>query len=107
MANTENVPDGAIKAYKDWAHVLFEHFSTLLTTAGDSYGDLVRGGYENRSQYLRILDQLNKAESRFYKALRKDLKDSVENVGAVIKAMEKSLGSLRRQEANDLFPNSA
>jgi|APSaa5957512622_1039677.scaffolds.fasta_scaffold75205_1 hypothetical protein len=103
LAEKENIPDFANGAYKEWARALFEHFQKLLHTDGDSYADLVRGKYENRGQYLKVLDHLNKVESKFYKALRKDLQDSVEDAGGIIKAMENSLGPIRREEADGIF----
>jgi len=106
MAEYERVPDCAVEVYKEWARVLFEHYHKLLTSKGNSYVDLVHEKYENRSKYLSMLDQINRAESRFYKALRKDLDGSVKNSGDVIKEMEKSLPVLRRQEADGIFPGT-
>ncbi|MBU2514400.1 NF038143 family protein [bacterium] len=103
MAKNENVPDCAIEEYKHWASILFEHYSRLLNTDGESYIALIRGRYEERGRFLLIVDQINKAESRFYKALRKDLKGSVEDVATVIKKMESSLAPLRRREADVIF----
>lgn len=103
LAENENVPDFANDAYKGWARSLFEHYQKLLNTDGDSYADLVRGKYKNSVQYIKVLDQLNKVESKFYKALRKDLQDSVENASGIIKAMEQSLGPIRREEADGIF----
>jgi hypothetical protein len=103
MGKNEKVPDNALGDYKIWASLLFEHFTRLFNTKGSSYIDLIRSRYEDRGRYLLILDQINKAEGRFYKSLRKDLSDSVANAVDVIKAMEKSLGPLRREEANEIF----
>ena len=107
MAKYEKIPDSAVEAYKTWANVLFEHYQKLLNEEGDSYAGLIRGRYENRSRYLLILDRISKAENKFYMALRKDLDGSVKNTGDVIKAMEKSLPLLRREEADDIFSTVA
>ena len=103
MAENENVPDGAVKTYKSWAKLLFEHYHKLLTSEGDSYPGLIRESYENRDQYLSVLDPINREESKFYAALLKELKSSVENSGSVIKSMEESLPVLRHQEAEGIF----
>ena len=107
MANYERVPECAVEAYKTWANVLFEHYQKLLNEKGDSYAELIRGRYENRSRYLLVLDRISKAENKFYMALHKDLDGSVKNTGDVIKAMEKSLPLLRREEADDIFSTVA
>ena len=106
MAEYENVPDCANEAYQGWAKVLFEHYQKLLNEDGNSYAELVRGRYENRGPYLTILDQITKTENRFYKALRKDLNDTVKGAGDVIKAIEKSLPQLRREEADSIYLSS-
>ena len=54
-----------------------------------------------------ILDQLTKTENRFYKALRKELNDTVKGSGDVISTIEKLLSPLRREEANTIFSTAA
>ncbi len=103
MAEHENVPECALDEYKNWSKVLMDHYIKLLGTNGDSFAALVNQRYKKKGTYLLILDQINKAEARFYKALRKELGGNQEGVGDVIETMEKSLDSLRRQEANDIF----
>jgi hypothetical protein len=107
MAEFENVPDDAKEAYRGWAKVLFEHYQKLLTEDGNSYAELVRGRYENRGRYLTILDQMTKTENRFYKALRKELNDTVKGSGDVISTIEKLLSPLRHEEANTVFSAAA
>ncbi len=106
MAEIEKVPNCAVESYKSWAKVLFEHYQKLLNEKGDNYAELVRMRYENIAQYMAILNQINKAENKFYKALRKDFDDSVKDAGEVIKAIEKSLPLLRREEAEGIFSTS-
>lgn len=106
LARHEQVPEDAVKAYVDWAKVLSDHYVKLLNTKGSDFKSLVQARYGELGSYLLILDQINKAESRFYKALRKDLKHSVSDAGEVIKKMEKSLGHLRRDEARAAFSMS-
>ncbi len=103
MAEYENVPDSAKEAYRGWAKVLFAHYQKLLSEDGSSYAELVRGRYENRGRYLMILDQITKTENRFYKALHKELDDTVKGAGDVISTIEKFLSPLRRREANTIF----
>ncbi|MBU2646341.1 NF038143 family protein [bacterium] len=103
LAQEDNVPENAVGAYKNWAQVLFEHYVKLLGSEGDSYPSLVKARYKEQGTYLLILDQINKAESLFYKALRKNLKDSVDDVAEMIKKIEESLGRLRREEARLVF----
>lgn len=107
MAKKENIPDGALDGYQEWAKVLLEHYTKLMDADGQDFKSLVKNRYENRGRYLLILDQLSKVEIRFYEALRKSIADSAGGSIEVIKTMEKCLPFLRRLEADEIFPQSA
>jgi hypothetical protein len=103
LAIQEMVPENAIKAYKDWAVALSESYARLLESDGVTYDALVKNCYKDEGSYLLNLNQINTTESQFYKALHKDLKQSVTGAGDVIKNMADSLGHLRREEARFIF----
>ncbi len=103
MVLNEKVPGCAAEAYISWAKLLFEHYTRLLNTEGDGYISLIRNRYEDRGRFLLVLNQVNKAEGSFYKSLRKDLESSVDGSEDIISTMEKSLGPLRRGEADEAF----
>jgi hypothetical protein len=103
LARQEKVPPLAIGAYIEWAKALCDHYVKLLQVDGKSYQGLVRARYFEQGQFLMIVNQISQLESRFYRALSKELENTVENAGDVIKKMEHSLEHLRRKEAQVVF----
>lgn len=103
LVEKENVPDCAKEEFRSWAKILGEHYLNLLKTEGDNFADLVRSYFKEQRYYLTALDQIAKAESRFYKALQPDLNGKVENAGATIFNIEKASARLRREAAEALF----
>lgn len=103
LARREKVPDSALEQHRKWVRVLCEFYRGLLESEGDSYAELAKARYGEKGSYLLILNSLNDAEKKFYKALRKHLKETVNDAGDVIRKMEKSLDTLRRNEVDFVF----
>ena len=103
LAGQDNVPENAVEAYKTWAKALHGHYVTLLNTSGVTYPALIKAGYQEQSRYQTILEEILKAEILFYKALRKDLKKTAQDVGEVIKKIEEALAHLGQDESRLVF----
>ena len=54
---------------KEWLTVLVGHYQLLLNAEGDSYHELVRSGYRNKSNYLLFCEQICRTENTFNMAL--------------------------------------
>lgn len=103
LARQEKVPESALESHQKWTKSLCGYYEALLETEGDDFSGLVRNRYQEKGAYLLILNQLNNTEKQFYKSLRKNLKETVNDAGEVIKKMEQSLDHLRRDEAAFIF----
>jgi hypothetical protein len=64
----------------------------------------VKSTYKTRTNYLLFLNRLNQVEQDFDSALKPHLETSTEDVNGIIKLMEESVTSLRRQLAEAIFP---
>lgn len=103
LVGNENVPDCAKEEFRNWAKVLSEHYLNLLKADGASLAELIQASYQEQQHYLTAIEKIAKVESRFYKALQKDLDQSVENVGNTIFNIEKASARLRREAATSFF----
>ena len=86
--------------------LLVEHYRDLILAPGSSYSALVKSTYKSRTNYLLFLNHLNQVERDFDKALKPHLETSTDDVNGIIKIMEESVISLRRQLAEEIFPLS-
>lgn len=91
------------RPYSLWVVALTEYYSVLLQGEGDSFTELVRGGYCNRAEYLLALNRLNSVEREFYAALKPQMK-AMDGAAEIIAVVEKASRSLRREMAERIFP---
>lgn len=99
-----DIPDAIRKDYRRWVNVLIDHYRDLILSKGSSYAALVRSVYKSRTNYLLFLNRLNQVEREFDAALKPHIETTAENVNGIIKLMEESTGSIRRQSAETIFP---
>jgi hypothetical protein len=87
----------------EWLTVLAGHFRLLLAAAGDSYPDLLRSGYRNKSSYLSFCRQLGKAETAFNMALLPTIEGDRTELCQVTDIMAEGMNDLRCREAEEIF----
>jgi hypothetical protein len=104
LVQAADIPNGTRLNYRTWVTLLAEHYRDLILAQGSSYPTLVRSTYKKRTNYLLFLNHLNQVERDFDAALKPHLEKSTENVNGIIKLMEESATSLRRQAAESIFP---
>ena len=104
LLQASDIPAETRPDYRRWVTLLVEHYRDLIIAHGSSYPALVRSTYKSRTNYLLFLNRLNQVERQFDAALKPHLEKSTENVNGIIKLMEESVTSLRRQLAEVIFP---
>jgi hypothetical protein len=104
LVHASDVPAEARQGYRPWVALLVDHYRDLILAHGGSYPALVKSTYKTRSNYLLFLNRLNQVEREFDAALKPHLEKSTEDVNGIIKLMEESVISLRRQLAEEIFP---
>jgi hypothetical protein len=104
VVSASDIPDAIRKDYRRWVAVLVDHYRDLILAHGSNYAALVRSTYKSRTNYLLFLNRLNQVEREFDKALKPHIEKTTENVNGIIKLMEESTGSIRRQIAETIFP---
>jgi len=104
LVQASDIPDGTRQDYRPWVTLLVEHFRDLILANGSSYPALVKSTYKTRTNYLLFLNHLNQVERNFDAALKPHLEKSTDDVNGIIKLMEESVISLRRQLAETIFP---
>lgn len=87
-----------------WLTVLTGHFRLLLKAEGDSYPELVRAGYQNRSSYLQFCQQISKTETAFNMALLETIDGDSTELHHVTQSMVEGMKKLRLQNAGKIFP---
>lgn len=103
LCDISAVPKKAMPQYRAFIEMLSEHYMDLLCAEGGSYEELVRRVYQNRTNYLLFLNQLNTAERGLNKAIKPHLPDEVEDVRNVLTSMEESMVEIRREQARSIF----
>lgn len=98
------IPEGTAKTYIKWLKVMMDHYSDLLTSAGESYEEMVRSVYKNRTNYLLFLNNLGEAEKAFDNALKPHLQKDTNGVNDIVNKIEACTTQLRREEATRIFP---
>lgn len=104
MARESGLPEGLEKTYVTWVRALVGHYMDLLRAEGDSFEDLVRSAYRNRTDCLLTLNQLNAVEREFYGALKPHLAQSTEGVADIVSTIQDQSERLRRELAELIFP---
>lgn len=104
LVRTSDIPADTRQGYRPWVTLLVEHYRDLILAHGSSYPALVKSTYKTRTNYLLFLNHLNQVERDFDAALKPHIVETTENVNGIIKLMEESTGSIRRQIAEEIFP---
>ena len=104
LIGLSNVPEDAAKKYAAWLEALLSHYLDLLQAEGDSFDELVRSAYMNRTNYLLFLNRLNDVERQFNAALKPYIAEATESVDDIVARMEKGSEGLRRDKATQIFP---
>ena len=104
VVQASDIPGEIRKDYRRWVALLVGHYRDLILAHGSNYAALVRSTYKSRTNYLLFLNRLNQVEREFDAALKPHIEKTTENVNGIIKLMEESTGSIRRQIAETIFP---
>ena len=103
LAAQSDSPEEVRNEYRLWMEALVDHFQTLITVPGSSYGELVRNGYRKKSSYQRALDRLNRTEREFNRALASHLPGDQESITQVVEAIISSVKTHRRSMVDEIF----
>ena len=104
VVQVADIPDAIRKDYRRWVAHLVDHYRDLIPAHGGNYAALIRSVYSSRTNYLLFLNRLNQVEREFDAALKPHIAEATEDVNGIIKLMEESTGSIRRQSAEEIFP---
>ena len=104
VVRASDIPDAIRKEYRRWVALLIDHYRDLILAHGSAYPALVRSTYKTRTNYLLFLNRLNQVEREFDAALKPHIEKTAEGVNGIIKLMEATTGTLRRQAAEEIFP---
>jgi len=99
-----DMPPPAIPLYAEWMKQLISHYQLLLTSQGDSHAELVRCGYQSKTNYLHFCQGLNTAECAFNMALLPEIEGDAQDILHIIQKMNAGIIGLRRQDAEMTFP---
>lgn len=83
--------------------VLIEHYEVLLKAGGSDFDSLVRSAYNNLTNYLLFINQLNNAEKNLNMALKPQFTTESTEVNDILSAMARHSEQIRRKEAHDIF----
>lgn len=97
------LPEKAWQPFRELFALLLEHYADLLRSGGSDMVSLIRSAYKSRTNYLLFLNRLNQAEKDLNKALRPHMDEGTGEIDDVMKTMERSSESLRRQSADLIF----
>ena len=104
LIRMSSAPEQSHNDYKAWLKVLVDHYRDLLRSGGNDLESMIRAVYKTRSNYLLYINHLNRVESQFNAALKPSLKKTTDGVNDVISRIEQRCISLRREEAQTIFP---
>ena len=103
MPELKELSGEARQKLKELYDLLIEHYTDLLQKDGGSFEALVQSTYQNRTNYLLFLNQLNKAEKALNAALKPHLSMTTTGVNDIIRAIERYSEEIRRNTANLIF----
>lgn len=103
MEKVGNIPDQARPLFMEWMTVLVDHYRLLLTSKGNTHAQLVRSGYQNKTNYLLFCNCLNKAENAYSKALLPQMDGDNQDLRHVIEKIDICVANLRRKDADKIF----
>ncbi len=98
-----DIPAEARGEYSAFTGVLAEHYIDLLTADGRSFGDLARGAYRTRINFLLFSNRLNRVERALNAAVRSRINEPDAVLTRIIDAMERYSEMLRRRIAERIF----
>lgn len=102
IARESGLRDVLEKPYAGWLRALVEHYTDLLSAAGDSFEALVRSAYRSRTDCLLALNRLGTVEKGFYAALKNQMR-ATEGAADIITTLEEQSRQLRRELAERIF----
>jgi hypothetical protein len=102
IARESGLRDVLEKPYAAWLQALVEHYTDLLSAAGDSFEALVRSAYRSRTDCLLTLNRLSTVEKEFYAALKNQMR-ATEGAADIITTLEEQSRQLRRELAERIF----
>jgi len=106
LSKLSDVPESVRGEYAEFTRVLIDHYVRLLKAEGNDYPALVRSAYGNATNYLLLLNRLNKTEHRMNAALKPHMENTVDNFDDVVRQIEVQSERLRREEAEKIFTSS-
>ena len=83
--------------------VLIDHYEVLLQAAGGDFDSLVRSAYNNLTNYLLFINQINNAEKKLNMELKPQFATASTEANDIMSAMERHSEQIRRKEAHDIF----
>lgn len=98
-----DMPPPARPLYAEWMKQLISHYRLLLTSQGDSHAELVRAGYQSKTNYLLFCQGLNTVEFAFNMALLPDIEGDAQDILHIVQKMNTGIVELRRQDAEMTF----
>ena len=103
LAKQSEISAAAQKELAELFVVLIDHYEVLLQAAGSDFGSLVRSAYNNLTNYLLFINQLNNAEKKLNLALQPQFTTASTEVNEILRAMAGHSEQMRRNEAHDIF----
>jgi hypothetical protein len=103
VAMAVDLPDTARQPYRDWITVLIRHYGDLLQAPGTDVKDLIHAVYRSHSNYLLLLNQLNRLEKTLNAALKNHVGEAAQSVIDTIARIETHSADLRRLQAAAIF----
>lgn len=103
VVELSDVPTEAEDQYRAWVELLADHYSFLIRASGGTYGELVKAAYKKKSNYLKILRNLNQVEADLNNAVAPLLPGDEQTIETVIKSMQESVKRLRRNQSIEIF----
>lgn len=80
-----------------------EHYLALLTTRESNFDQMLVSHYQTRDNYLGYITRLAEAEKQVTRASTATFIEGAEEVPEILEKMEKYLGELRLEEADQIF----
>jgi len=103
LAKQSEIPAEAQKKLAELFVVLIDHYEVLLKAVGGDFDSLVRSAYNNLTNYLLFINQLNNAEKKLNMALKSQFASTPAEADDIINAMERHSEQMRRKEAQEIF----
>ncbi len=98
-----DVPETLRPQYENWVRILLEHYGGLLRSQGETYEELVKNHYRNRTAFNEYLKKVNDAEMRFNAALKPHVGDEVDGATSIITTIEDNSVRMRKEQARTYF----